>query len=49
MKVRLILRNGVADSEGKLAEYRYMTYVIDLPSEIAMDRPDVIGAEYLKE
>jgi len=46
-KVRLLLRSGIADSEGRLAEYRYTSCVIELPNELLKDHPEVIGMEYL--
>lgn len=48
MKLRLILRNGIADIDGKLAEYEYLTRIVEI--EVLEERrlPEVIGGEWLQ-
>ena len=53
-KLRLIFRNGVADSDGKLAGYEYGTYIVEIPSDEPVldtgydsELPEVIGGEWL--
>jgi hypothetical protein len=52
MKVRLFLRLGIADYDGKLAGYDYKTCIADIDETIFNDSknlPEIIGGEWLKE
>ena len=49
MKLRLIFRDGVADSEGRLAEYKYYTDVVEFPNETKVLGCEIIGGEWLRE
>jgi hypothetical protein len=54
MQIRLMLRKGISDYNGKLVEYKYITVIVDIPnySEIVkfIDKenpPEVIGGEWI--
>ncbi len=46
MKVRLILKKGIADSDGKCAGYEYVTVVVDVPA-VSDSNLEVIGGEWI--
>jgi len=56
--VRLLLRRGISDADGKLAEYRYATVIVEIEAEaieptfgLVTNRiylPEIIGAEWLE-
>jgi hypothetical protein len=51
MKLRLIMRNGIADSDGRLAHYDYKTYIVLLDEHAFQkdERPEIIGGEWLDD
>jgi hypothetical protein len=56
MKLRIVFRKGIADSSGKLAEYVYASYVVEIPGDSppmmlqdsVNNPPEVIGGEWLQ-
>jgi hypothetical protein len=48
MKVRLIMRKGIADADGKCVGYDYTTEIVDvnLENESPLCRPEIIGGEW---
>lgn len=52
MKLRLILRDSIADADGRCAYYEYHTILVAVPKEIT-DRkdykPEIIGGEWIDE
>ena len=51
MKVRLIMRKGIADADGKCVGYEYLTQVIEitLENESPLCRPEIIGGEWIEK
>jgi len=47
MKIRLLMRKGIADQNGTCVEYVYSTQVVEIKEELS--DTEVIGAEFLRE
>jgi hypothetical protein len=49
MKLRLLMRSGITDYDGKLAEYKYFTAIVEMPIKPidGKNPPEVIGGEWL--
>ena len=56
-KLRIILRETIADSEGKAVEHRFTIVVVELPEifkehqtrSYPLNMPEIIGGEWLDE
>lgn len=52
MKLRLIWRANIADSEGRFVCYDYHTVIVEVPNEIKIRkdyRPEIVGGEWIEE
>jgi len=51
MKLRLIMRKGISDGDGKCVGYDYITEVVEvkLEGESPLSRPEIIGGEWIDE
>ena len=57
MKLRLIFRQGIPDSDGKLAQYLYATDTVEVPAGspalklVSAENwpPEIVGGEWLEE
>jgi len=49
MKVRLLLRAGIADADGRCIAYDYLTTIVDVTIEGKSPefKPEIIGGKYL--
>lgn len=50
-KVRLIMRKGMADSDGKCVGYEYITEIVEtsLEYKALYEMPEIIGGEWLSK
>lgn len=49
MKLRIIVRKGIADYDGRCAAYEYRSEIVEVPDWSEIIKGEVIGGEWLPE
>lgn len=52
MRLRIFFRDGIADADGRLAGYKYLSIVVDVPAvtpQMLPEAAEVIGGEWIRE